>query len=279
MSSLATRLAAYLRLYRPDAAVISFVSHLVGCELAGGPTTLRSVGVAALLSGISTNFIYSFNSATDWREDRLSHPRRPIPSGLLTPAQARRWSILLLVGSVVYPWFVAPSPAALALFLLLPALGLLYSANPVRLRRFPLAAVPVISTGLLTPMVLGALMNGGSARLAPFFVGLFLFCLSVVPLKAIDEQEEDESTGRTNLWRRFGTRLLLWTAAGLLVDLVLALALCSGATRVFLVTALVSTLICLVVFARRHSPRGLYQAVILVVIVEGVSFFLALRVL
>jgi len=279
LRSVVTRVAAYLRLYRPDAAVISFLSHLVGTELAGSPTTLRTVGVAALLSGISTNFIYSFNSATDWREDRLSHPRRPIPSGTLTSRQARAYALGLLAASVVYPFFAAPSSLTLTLFLLLPALGLIYSAEPVRLRRFPVAAVVIISTGLLTPMLLGYLMHTTDASLAPFFAALYLFCLSAVPLKAIDEQEEDAATGRTNLWARCGRRLLAWTVCSLLAGIVVAASLCSGATRAFLLAAFASTLVCVALFARRRTPAGLYQVVIILVIVEGLGFFLALRLL
>jgi geranylgeranylglycerol-phosphate geranylgeranyltransferase len=233
--------------------------------------------VAALLSGISTNFIYTFNSASDWREDRLSHPRRPVPSGALTPRQARSYALVLLAASIVYPFFVAPSNLTLVLFLLLPALGLVYSAEPIRLRRFPVTAILIISIGLLTPMLIGTLMHGGGANLGQFFAALLLFCLSVVPLKAVDEQEEDAASGRANLWTRHGRGLLVWSLCGLLAGIVVAATLCSGATRLFLVAAFASTAACIALFDRRRTPAGLYQVVILVVIAEGLGFFLVLR--
>ncbi|MEJ2659084.1 MAG: UbiA family prenyltransferase, partial [Desulfobacterales bacterium] len=71
---------SYIRLCRIDVALIAFISYLFGAELAGG-TDWYDIVVALLVTMISTNFIYSFNSWTDREIDRISKPYRPIPSG------------------------------------------------------------------------------------------------------------------------------------------------------------------------------------------------------
>jgi len=275
-----TGMISYLQLCRSDVALIAFFSYLVGAELAGG-TDLYDVIIALAVTLISTNFIYSFNSWTDWEIDRVSKAYRPIPCGKIKPAQALIYSLALLILSVVYPLFVYKSYFTLSLFLLLPVLGLLYSARPIRLRRYPFAATVTISMGLITPIMLGYFMNTSDTCLIPFFVVLFLFCLSVIPLKKIEEVDEDEISGYRNLYSKFGLMILLWPIGGL--SLVLFLVLFFSAEnllKIYMLVITISSMVCILLFGVfREKLYQLYQTIIYIVVVEGVIFYLILKLM
>lgn len=268
---------SYLQLCRSDVALIAFFSYLVGAEMAGG-TDLYDVIIALAVTLISTNFIYSFNSWTDWKIDKVSKAYRPIPCGKIKPAQALIYSLALLILSIVYPLFVYKSYVTLSLFLLLPALGLLYSARPIRLRRYPFAATVTISMGLITPIMLGYFMNTSDTCLIPFFVVLFLFCLSVVPLKKIEEVDEDEMSGYGNLYSTFGIMILIWPLGGLSLVLLLLLFWTTGyLLKTYLLVITISSMGCILVFGvLREKLYQLYQTIIYIVVVEGVIFYLIL---
>jgi len=271
---------SYFQLCRIDAALIAFFSYLVGAELAEG-TDLFDVIIALAVTLISTNFIYSFNSWTDWQIDRVSKGYRPIPCGKIKPAHALIYSLVLLILSVVYPLFVCKSYLTLSLFLLLPALGLLYSARPIRLRRYPLPATVTISMGLITPIMLGYFMNTSDTSLIPFFVVLFLYCLSVVPLKEIEEVEEDERSGYHNLYARFGERILVYSLCGLSLVLLLVLFFnIEYPLKAYMLIFTVSSMGCILVFAMfRGKLHKLYQTVIHLVIIEGAIFYAILKMI
>lgn len=270
----------YLKLCRIDAALIAFFSYLVGAQLAGG-TDLYDVIIAAAVTLISTNFIYSFNSWADRSIDRINKPGRPIPSGKIEPKHAFIYSLVLLILSVVYPFFVFESHFTLLLFLLLPALGLVYSARPFRIRTYPFPAIVTICLGLITPIMLGNFMNTSDTSLIPFFVALFLFCLSVVPLKEIEEVEEDKRSGYHNLYARFGERILIYSLCGLSVVLLLVLFFnIEYPLKAYMLIFTVSSMGCILVFARvRKKLHKLYQTIIHLVIIEGAIFYMILKLI
>jgi len=270
----------YLKLCRADAALIAFFSYLGGAELAGG-TDLYDVLIAAAVTLISINFIYSFNSWADWSIDKINKPDRPIPSGKIEPEHALIYSLVLLILSVVYPFFVFESHFTLLLFLLLPALGLVYSARPFRIRRYPSPAIVIICLGLVTPIMLGYFMNTSDTSLIPFFVALFLYCLTVVPLKQIEEVEEDKTSGYHNLYARFGERILVYSLCGLSLVLLLVLFFdIEYPLKAYMLIFTISSMGCILVCARvRKKLQRLYQTIIHLVIIEGVLFYMILKLI
>jgi 4-hydroxybenzoate polyprenyltransferase len=268
---------SYIQLCRVDAALIAFFSYLVGAELAGG-TDWYDIVIAIAVTLISTNFIYSFNSWTDRELDRISKPYRPIPSGKIKPSHALIYSIVLLILSFVYPLFVYKSYLTLSLFFLLPVLGLLYSARPIRLRRYLIPATFTISLGLITPIMLGYFMKQSDTDRISFFAGLFLFCLSVVPLKKIEEVEEDEKRGYRNLYSELGLLFLIWPLCGLSLVLLLVYFFDFGNTlETFVLIITISSMACILVFGLfKKKLHLLYQTIIYTVVVEGIVFYLLL---
>ncbi|MBN1273875.1 MAG: UbiA family prenyltransferase [Candidatus Aminicenantes bacterium] len=205
---------SYLNLSRPGIFVGAFFSYMIGAGIAGG-FDLYNVFIAALVSLISTNFVYTFNSWADRDLDKIEKPDRPIPSGKISPKAAFNYSMFLLVLSVVYPFFFFNSPITLSHFMLFPFLGIIYSAEPIRLRNYPLAAVLVIVIGMQTPIRLGYYMNSSDNLLHPFFIIIFFMALFIIPLKATEEAELDKKINASNLYLKYGKKLLRFSLAGL----------------------------------------------------------------
>lgn len=262
-------LGALLGLFRPDAAAISFLSYLVGILMGGGKPGLPDIGVATLITLISTNFIYSYNCLEDREEDRIGHPDRPLPSGRLKPGLVRGYSFFLLIGAVSYPFLLDVSELSRGLMLFLPLLGILYSAPPLRLRSFPLPATLIICAGLVTPITLGLLESEKSLEFWPISAGLFLFCCSAVPLKSLEEAEEAQKTGRANLYLRFGPLLFFYSAAGLLITTAWSALLVHGAMRIFIMLLSSASLLILAIYSKKTNAAGLYRQIIRLVIFLG----------
>ncbi|MCE5264278.1 MAG: UbiA family prenyltransferase [Deltaproteobacteria bacterium] len=262
----------YLRLFRADAALIAFFSYMAGAELAGG-AGLRDFVAAALVTCISTNFIYSFNSWADREIDAVNKPWRPIPAGRITAEKALGYSLFLLLLAVAYPFLIARSALTLLLFELLPALGLLYSARPFCFRKHPALSTPTISLGLITPLMLGCFMNGADRLLWAVFVALFVYCLCVVPLKDIEDAEGDRAFGIRNLHLAWGDRLPLFSLAGLTLDLVwICVAPMQQALKIVVAAVVAVTTACIGIFrCLRLKPERLYKAVIRTAIVLAVA--------
>jgi 4-hydroxybenzoate polyprenyltransferase len=204
---------AYLRLYRLDAASIAFFSTVTGALLGGG-AGLRETAAAVLVSGVSMNFVYSFNSYTDREEDALNKPKRPIPAGKATPRGALLYSMALLAASCLYPPFLTRDPAVLALLYLLPLLGVLYSARPFRLKDRPFLAPPTVSLGLTIPLAAGHGLTGDICAMAGFFAAMFVFSTGAVALKDVEDAAGDRARGGKNLYLIYGQRSLAAPAMG-----------------------------------------------------------------
>ncbi|MBU2488853.1 MAG: UbiA family prenyltransferase [Proteobacteria bacterium] len=214
----------YLRLFRADAAIIAFFSFLYGAELAGG-AGWRELLAALLVTGVSANFCYTYNSWTDREADRINKPGRPIPAGQVPPGRALALARALLAGSLVYPFFLSETWETLALYLLIPLLGWSYSSPWVRLKNHPPFSILAISMGLTIPLVLGYIILSPSMSRTGLFLCVFIFCTSVVPLKDIGDEAGDIRAGEVNLHQRYGKHLPVFTLTGLAVVILAALAL------------------------------------------------------
>ena len=111
-------LLGLLRLYRLDAFLIFLLVYLLGVVAAGGMLSpLREFLVALLVSGVSFNFVYSFNSWADADIDAINKPHRPIPSGVVSRPQALAYSLFLLGASLAYPFILFGSSTQILLCL------------------------------------------------------------------------------------------------------------------------------------------------------------------
>jgi len=127
--------------------------------------------------------------------------------------------------------------------------------------------------------MLGYFMKQSDTGMIPFFAGLFLFCLSVVPLKKIEEVEEDRQTGYNNLYSKWGLLLLIWPLSGLLLELILIFCFDFGnvlKTSLFILTT--SSMACILLFRIfKNKLHLLYQSIIYIAIVEIGIFYLLIK--
>ncbi len=266
---------ALARLYRADAALIALFAYLAGAQLSGGFNPGLDLIIAFLVSAVSMNFVYSFNSYTDRREDAINKPWRPIPSGQVTERGALRYTLGLLVLSLCYPLAFWHDTVTLGLFYLLPVLGLLYSAPP-RLKRNPVTAAITTSLILVTPMALGFFMHSSDRAILPFFAALFGFCLGAIPLKDIEDEKGDVAAGLGNWMSRLGPRKLLgYSVVVMVADLIfVTLAPIALSQKLYLWAFAGGALATLLVFIKLRLPvEKIYKTIIRVVIVSGVTIF------
>lgn len=248
--------AAYDALTRLDVSVIAFATYLAGVCLATAPDW-PDVLIGIALAAISTNAIYSLNAWSDRRVDSVNKPHRPVPSGKIRPRAARRYALCLLFLSIVYPFFVARTDLVLGLFLLLPVLGAAYSLKPLWLKRFTIPSVIITSAGLVVPVQIGYFMKTHSLDFVPFFAALFLYCLSIIPLKDIDDVEGDRQFGFQNAYSRLGPKLLPACLAGLLLNtLLVSIVPMAPMLRGFLLV-LIGTSALIMLRGSRPPPRTL----------------------
>jgi 4-hydroxybenzoate polyprenyltransferase len=265
-----------LQLYRLDVAVISFGAYAAGLVFSGG-IHLVDLPVGLAISLISFNYIYSLNSIEDRDIDRVNKPERPIPAGKLPIGLAQRYVTILLILSVVYPFFVKTGTINLVLFLLLPLLGWAYSRPPFHLKTKLITAVVSIACMYTTPLAIGLtarLDTLGSVQIT--LLGyIFLFCLSIVPLKDIEDMEGDQLHGSRNFLASLGmNRLLAISLAGLIAAILLVtLVDLSLAITVVLVALPAAIALLIVAFMLFKLPRKrLYRSILILIAVLGLLF-------
>ncbi len=270
-----TRYLPFLQLYRLDVALITFSSYLISALLSGDlmPSDLSA---ALAISLISINFVYTFNAWADWGIDTINKSHRPIPSGQISPAAAYKYAMGLLLLSVAYPLLLTQQWEQLALFWLLPLLGWLYSAPPLRLKRFPVFAVTTTGLILVMPTIIALTIHEQCPDAISYVVTLFLYCVSIIPLKDIEDQEGDRAYGIVNWSERFGEQRTLWgSMVGLSLTLLMALNMRVFIHfQIYLIFFIISTMLTISGFMLLGGNiRKLYRSIVRIVAAEGLIIF------
>jgi 4-hydroxybenzoate polyprenyltransferase len=110
-----SKICVYLKLLRPFTLLAPLIvsSSVVIASLVSSHITDHT-GISLLLTIISASFCFALlngasnvlNQATDWKEDALSKPYRPIPKGIVTSKEAYRLSFLLYLGAFLLSFTV-----------------------------------------------------------------------------------------------------------------------------------------------------------------------------
>ncbi len=269
-------ITSLLQLYRLDVAVISFVAYITGLVFSGG-ASLTDLPVGLGISLISFNYIYSLNSIEDRYIDLINKPQRPIPSGKLSLGIARRYVAFLLALSVVYPFFVQTDIINLALFLLLPLLGWVYSKPPLHLKTKAIPAMASIALMYTTPVAIGLTSRLGALNSlhATLLSYIFLYCLSIIPLKDIEDVEGDKLHGSRNFLTLLGMpRLLTVSLTGLIVAITLVILadLNLAATVVLIILSGATGLFILAFILFRLPRKRLYRSILILIAILGLLF-------
>jgi len=203
-----------LKLVRPVNCLVAAAVVWLGAYLAGNPLDLH-VLTAALVVLLFTAAGNVDNDLQDQEMDRVNRPERPLPSGRVSPARARRFRNLLYAAG----FFAALWQHLLVLAFI--AWGLLYFYNR-RWKRVPLVGNLVVALLTVFPLWYGVPMAKIPHLWWPSLL-IFLVQLARELLKDAEDLEGDSRAGVRTLAAYLGVagtvktaaflNLLLWSAS------------------------------------------------------------------
>jgi len=217
---------------RPVVAVMFALRYLTAAAVAGGferATLARALAGSAIwvLAVLST---YLMNGTTDVAEDRVNHSRRPIASGRLAPATARRAAGLSAVAAVAGGLVLGGGFCLLVVAFL--GVGYLYSAPPVCAKRY--AATSALTGVMLALLTYGAAWAAAGAGPAGrtgviFCAGAALWTGIVGSItKDIPDAAGDMAAGRRTIAVRLGETASRRLACGAAVTIGAGFAVAAG---------------------------------------------------
>ena len=214
---------AYLDLARPFTLVAPALGFMSGALTAVGaaprevwtssllvPPILGSLMAATLNAGNN-----ALNQIYDLEIDRVNKPRRPLTSGRLTIAQARRFTWITYLLSLVLAWMVAPGGRHECFWLVVVAVmcTFIYSVPPLRTKRLGIWANVTIAIPRGTLLkVAGWSSVKTIMSIEAWYIGAIfgLFLLGATTTKDFADMEGDRLGGCRTLPIQFGVRRAAW---------------------------------------------------------------------
>ena len=172
-------------------------------------------GIGALMAAVLNAASNGLNQIFDVEIDRINKPKRPLPSGRLSPGEAWAFTLAAFVAAWLLAWLVAPGGRRECFWIVVAAtlITCLYSVPPVRTKRLGVWANVTIAIprgGLLK--VAGWSSVKTVLGLEPWFIGLIfaLFLLGATTTKDFADMEGDAKGGCRTLPIRYGVRRAAW---------------------------------------------------------------------
>ena len=200
-------MTAELQLLRPLNCCITAASVLIGAVAGGAVPPSPSVWLAVLAAALITGAGNAFNDLRDLEIDRINRPRRPLPSGRLTPRRAALVAAASAAAGLGCAVGAGPVPGLIAAGTLA---GLwLYSA---RLKSTVLWGNLLVAFLAALAFPFGALAGGALGRSWIPAGFALLFHLGREIVKDIEDLEGDRSGGVRTLALAVGAPKARWTA-------------------------------------------------------------------
>jgi 4-hydroxybenzoate polyprenyltransferase len=227
-----TKVRGYIELLRPFtllAPIIVSSSVMIASLVYGEQTNLPLFTIIitiipaslcfALLNGASN----ALNQATDYKEDKLSKPYRPIPKGILTQKEVKNISFLIYIIAMIVSLTINITFSLLVL--LIAFFSITYSLPP-RMKKYLL----INQLWVAIPRGFLGILASWSVFSSPFQnLPLSIGCISAIFLfggtatKDLLDAEADKKTGTKTLVNVFGLRktsfisLLIMSSAFILI--------------------------------------------------------------
>lgn len=221
------RLKAYVELARPFTLMppaLGVVSGAVTAWGAGGnppPVTLGlilPVLYGALMAAVLNAASNALNQIYDLAIDRVNKPKRPLPAGTLTTAEAWGFTAVASVVAWLLAWLAAPGGSRECFWIVAftSVLVWAYSAPPFRTKRHGIWANVTIAVprGLLLK-VAGWSTVKTVMGLEPWYIGTVfgLFVLGASSTKDFADIEGDRAGGCQTLPILYGVKKAAWVIA------------------------------------------------------------------
>lgn len=214
---------AYVDLGRPFTLVAPALGFMSGALTAAGAappeTWTPGLIVAPLIGSAMAALLNAGNNALnqiyDLEIDRVNKPRRPLPSGRLSVADAWAFSVVTYALALALAWLVAPAGRHECFWLVVVAVvcTLLYSVPPARTKRLGIWAniTIAIPRGVLLK-VAGWSSVKTIAGVEPWYIGVIfgLFLLGATTTKDFADMEGDRRGGCRTLPIQYGVRRAAW---------------------------------------------------------------------
>lgn len=214
---------AYFDLARPFTLVAPALGFMSGALTAVGaaPQEPWSAGllwpplIGSLMAAVLNGGNNALNQIYDLAIDRVNKPKRPLPSGRLSTAQAWRFTIATYVLALVLAWLVAPGGRHECFWLVAIAVvfTLIYSVPPFRTKRLGIWANVTIAVprGVLLK-VAGWSSVKTIVGAEPWYIGAIfgLFLLGATTTKDFADMEGDRLGGCRTLPIQHGVRRAAW---------------------------------------------------------------------
>ncbi|NLW33209.1 MAG: UbiA family prenyltransferase [Fibrobacter sp.] len=97
----------YINIIRLPNAIMSSIAVFLGFWIAESPLSLPNLFMLMISAVFSTAYGNITNDIRDIETDRISHPTRPLPAGLMNPVSAQIFAILLAASALVCSFFVS----------------------------------------------------------------------------------------------------------------------------------------------------------------------------
>ncbi|MCU0609689.1 MAG: geranylgeranylglycerol-phosphate geranylgeranyltransferase [Chitinispirillaceae bacterium] len=184
------RILPYFKIIRPLNALLAGITVSLGYWLGNSPFLPFELILLVSAAMAATGFGNVINDLSDIATDRISHARRPLPSGEMTTAAARLFAVILGFASILLAFFISLLHSGATA---IPILLLVIYA------RF-LKGVPLAGNILVSLLVAYALLFGGLG--SPSFFRLLIpallaFLLNFIReiLKDIEDEPGDRAAG------------------------------------------------------------------------------------
>ena len=193
----------YLQLFRLGNVVMGIVGVTVASFMASG------TGIADHWTGllVSAAVVFMFisggnalNDSIDAEIDKTAHPERPVPSGRMTAAEARRVGTAMLAGSVAAS-LLTLDPVCISIVAVACVLMLAYELR-LKQRGFVGNLAIAVLTGM-TFLMGGAVVSNAEGNAV---VAVMAMLVSVGREVSKDIEDMDSDEGRTTLPMRIGVR-------------------------------------------------------------------------
>jgi len=191
----ASSLLTWAALSKPRISLMYPLSALIGLFLSSGALTGSSLlGIGSIL--LVAAGVYMLNDVFDVDIDSISNPQRPLVRRDISPSRVLKVSLLcILIGVLSLSLFSLQSSLMMGFFGLL---GIVYSAPPVRLRRYFLLPYLIIGCGVLFSFLAGVGLGDSSVLETKYVIGallLFAFFVGGSTAKDFRDVEGDVKAG------------------------------------------------------------------------------------
>jgi 4-hydroxybenzoate polyprenyltransferase len=213
----------YIDLARPFTLVAPALGFISGALTAVGaaprepwsPALLVAPFVGSAMAALLNAGNNALNQIYDLDIDRVNKPKRPLPSGRLTIAQAWRFTNITYALALVLAWLVAPQGRHECFWLVLVAVvcTYIYSVPPLRTKRLGIWANVTIA---IPRGVLLKVAGWSSVKtimgVEPWYIGAIfgLFLLGATTTKDFADMDGDRRGGCRTLPIRYGVRRAAW---------------------------------------------------------------------